>query len=264
MFKNSTAECETKLKVAWVKLQGMNFQALVTETEAHDIVQKVLDAALSTLSPTASVGGVTVNVGDRLTNLLSSHCFLYFSAGDRFRYEASKAIASAVQLKMGGTASLHGYSGGDVGALTGQGINLMRKASRYWRSADDVVTSSCVLKKCCGELALLGALGRDAIVDICIATAANFEDPRDLRAVGTSALLRGEADDSDKERELYHGIGGAGMGPSERETARKACYSCLIDAIKASGSDVKNVLHMVERCINTSKDGTFLTMLFDR
>lgn len=163
------------------------------------------------------------------------------------------------------------------------------KACRYWRGLDDVSASSASgtilsspLQKCCAELELLGAAGRDAIVDLCLATADNFAEPKAIKSMGAEDYV--STADEEWERELYHG--GGVFSDDDRMNARRACYRCLIDEIKAvSVSHLKgigagvvtalaasSVIHpdnqtkvitrMIERSVAGSKDPIFIEMLY--
>lgn len=88
------ADIEMKVTVDWSKLELAPFCTLVSTVEEHDKMQRLLDSTLEGISANKSA----VNISDRLTELLSVHCFLYFSAGDRFRYEASKVTSLSFTL----------------------------------------------------------------------------------------------------------------------------------------------------------------------
>jgi hypothetical protein len=286
------AESEMKIAIPWSRLENLTFQSIVSSAECHERIQKLLDATLELIS----VSKLGISIGDRLTDLLSTHCFAYFSAGDRYRYEASKLIAEVVEYKAGssgstsGAVGISGYDVADVESAAGKAISLMMKASRYWRSLDDVTPSMTAgtitpstLKKCCLELTHLGVTGRDAVVDMCLQTADNFVDASTLKAAGSVAYITGAEDDW--ERELYHG---GGVSTAEDKAAgRRACYQCLLEEIKAvavshmkgigggivslsAASSVvppdqqnKVIMRMIERAMAANKDVTFLEMLYD-
>ena len=281
------AETEMKIPVAWSRVDGLTLQALVGSTEAHDKVQKLLDFTLEQIS--GSKLGVTAS--DRLTDLLSAHCFLFFSAGDRYRYEAFKLISEVSTITISGTGAFTlGQNTVDVEGMVNKAVNLMLKASKFWRSLDDVTPSMVggsitfsTLKKCCLELASLGVRGREAVVDLCLSTAANFAESPGLTAAGSGVYAIGG--DEDWERELYHG---GGVSSSEdRLVGRRTCYQCLLEEIKSvSVSHLKGIgaglvsqtaassvvpveqqegvtLRMIERAMGATRDDMFLEMLWE-
>ena len=279
------AEAEMKISVAWSRLDGLTLQYFVCSMEAHEKIQKLLDHTLEQIS--ASKLGMTAC--DRLTDLLSTHCFLFFSAGDRYRYEAFKLISELnTTMKSGSGTFIPGQNSIDVDTIASKAISLLLKASKYWRSLDDVTPSMVggsitfsTLKKCCLELATLGVTGRDAIVDICISTAGNFSDAQAVMTAGSGVYAVDINDDW--ERELYHGLGVSSS--EDRLSGRRACYQCLLEEIRSihvshlkgigagvvsdiAASSVVSVeeqekvtLRMIERAIGASRDNLFLEML---
>ncbi|GMH52295.1 hypothetical protein TrLO_g7231 [Triparma laevis f. longispina] len=193
--------------VDWGALSGATFKAWVVDREVHEVIKSVLTGITSYTRDANSNNGDFES--DKLANALSHQCYLYFSSGDRLSYEGFKLCST------GG-----GQNAGRAGVL-------LRKAARFWKSANVVCAQNSSFDRAIDALFNIRAV--EGIVDVTIATAANFggtvkgsgaEDDEGDASVDVPGLF-------EWEQGIYSGVG-TGTGGSTSEDARKKCYAVMI------------------------------------
>ena len=209
---------------------------------------------------------------------MSENCFFYFSSGDKYAHDAQISYNKLINdLKAA-------ISRNDPHLIkqAKDAISLLIKASQYWQSLSDVSGSSeGTLSTYCTLLMTLGEVGRNGVVDLCLATTRNFSNCRiDETGFGSIRKKIGDGDFSPYEsRNLYHL--GRILDPQDMESGCKACFNVLLDqmmAFNAAHIDSLNgdnkafaIMQMIDRALNARElkdDQTqmkvFQEMLCDR
>lgn len=176
---------------------------------------------------------------------ISTNCYYYFSAGDRYAYDALKEeeiIRSLLPTVIGSGSGLGfgqsfgmGTNGSNLDLLNSHMkacVDLWINAVKDWTSPEFVLsgtpsggksTEETELNRICSTLSNLGGYCCGAIVDICLTAAKNFHSSQ------SSVSPYSSASDVDWDHEIYHGR--PMLTDSVLDQAKKACYTCLIKQI---------------------------------
>jgi hypothetical protein len=256
-----SAQEERALRVPWSSLAKLSFKSLVISQGVHDKVKKML---VDLIGGACKVGKVAI--ADQMTARLTAECYQYFSAGDRYSYEASRSL-DALKINLSSPVS---RISPEITYQVSSCIELLSRAARFWRSIEDVkdgisLTSAgeslSVLSKSCTLLRTFGEVGRVGVVTLCTAAAKNFERAERTDSVTSSYSLapnfsspnpslltngggagntsRGCDSVEDWDRNLYHG--GSVLTENDCIEGRKACYECLLKQIMAVKSSPSNL-----------------------
>jgi hypothetical protein len=237
-----------RVDVPWREFEGISFRTLVVSASTHDRIKRVMGALIVRLNK--STDATVANAVDHVVNRLTDECFLYFSAGDRYGFEASKLVENIEKSieehsKHGSQDSSHQFLRA-IEAETDLLTVLLLKASAYWRSLSNVRDTNvsgdvqfCELTTYCNALAKFGDAGRIGLVKLCLAVAAHFMPASVDGQPGYSqnglvvSRVPGKDDFSTKnismaswERWLYHA--GTELTGEQRQAGLQALYSCLI------------------------------------
>eukprot|EP01041_Mallomonas_annulata_P001647 gene1647-3186_t len=232
-------EKDFAVPVNWDKIAGLTYQSLVTSLSSHDSIRMVITDLLNL--PTAILSPATADI---IMSQLCTHCYLFFSAGDRFAYEASTVLAMAQNAPRNSPER-------DTNVAIA--VSLFLQAARYWTSPSNVIGENADLWMTCRKLLHMGPIGRDGIVDICIVATQNFGamksgwlaihnggggSPQAMprtSSLSTSTTLDGSTSSSTSphawEKGLYHG--GSATDEEESLQARREVYICLLHELKA-------------------------------
>jgi hypothetical protein len=245
-----------KVDVPWRDLESTSFKTLVVSATVHDKIKRMMAALIVKLNKSSDQ--TVANSVDHVVNRLSDECFLYFSAGDRYGFEATKLVESIEksieqQSKHGTQDSSYAFSK-STEAETELLTVLLLKASAYWRSLSNVrdlgLASGdqfCELSTYSNALAKFGDAGRLGIVKLCLAVASHFLSSTDgsdafrdglvISAHGrddglfASSSSRSALSMASWERWLYHT--GAELSADQRRQALDSVYACLLSHIGA-------------------------------
>ena len=243
--------------VSWAKLKSRTFKAIVCNSTLHKDIKTILFGVLSRAtkddpSPTG------LHLAQELTNELSENCFLFFSSGDKYAHDAQISYNKLTNdLK-----SAISRNDPQLIKQAKDAISQLIKASQYWQSLSDVTGSSeGTLSTYCTLLMTLGEVGRNGVVDLCLATTRNFSNSRiDETGFGSIRKKIGDGDFSPYEsRNLYHldRI----LDPQDMESGCKACFNVLLDqmmtlnAVRVDNFNGDNnlfaIMQMIDRALNT-------------
>jgi hypothetical protein len=190
-----------------------------------------------------------LHLAEELTKELSSNCFLYFSSGDKYARDANKSYSDLMRdLK---TA----ISRNDPQILmqAQETINLLISASQYWQSLSDVGSeANGTLSTYCEMLMTLGELGRNGVVDLCLATSRNFKVSRvEDNILNANRKKIGDGDVSlNLDRNIYHL--GRVLDAEDLKAGCTACFNVLLDQI------------MSLKAVNTKDNEFFMIQMIDR
>jgi hypothetical protein len=119
-------------------------------------------------------------------------------------------------------------------------VQLLLSAAKYWRSLDAVQGEESELWRKCTTLLGLEAIGREGVVDVCLAAAANFTASGSAGMTNELSSLPFVPEGSvGWEMQLYRES--VALGEAERKAAEEACYLCLIQHIMTVGTDVRRL-----------------------
>lgn len=148
------------ISIPWECVKNLTFSSIVLSSPAQDAMKSMIQTVLNRLPS----GGV-----EPILALVDSHCFMYFSAGDRLSLEASRMLDSASQLSSDTDTQQRN-------TLISSAINKLLQACVYWQSRASVDGESSALGRAISKLgALGGVLALDGIVDVGLRTADNFK-----------------------------------------------------------------------------------------
>ena len=259
--------------VSWGKLKMRTFKAIVCNSSLHKDIKTILFEILSKATKNdPSPNGL--HLAQELTNELSENCFLYFSSGDKYAHDAKISYNKLTnELK-----SAISRNDPQLIKQAKDAINLLIKASQYWQSLSDVSgNTDGTLSSYCTLLMTFGEVGRNGVVDLCLATTRNFSTTRvDETAFGPSRKKIGDGDFSPYEsRNLYHL--GRILDPEDMEDCSKACFNILLDQMMMLNSaavdstfdkdgNVNAIMQMIDRALNTRelKDDQIQMKLFQQ
>ncbi len=250
-------------------LNNFTFRSIVVLPKLHDQIKKVIQQLIHNLIRTKKS-----DLADRAMSWLASNVYHYFSAGDRFTFEATKQLDVISRAKQ---TNDHSISSNDVNTLTTQCIKLFHNAVAYWNSPEYVVGDQSELVSTCASLLSLGPLGRDAVVDLCLKASSNF-------SVSSTSSVNDVSTNHVWDAALYHG--GSVLTDRDRANAISACYECLIKQILWLGSKQSMIgsgvlvsdsmaaaspaeieqetLRMIKRAVTGSDDVKFHERLYSR
>ncbi|GMI13926.1 hypothetical protein TrVE_jg903 [Triparma verrucosa] len=196
-------ELEGVPNVDWGALSGATFKGWCVDREVHEVIKAVLTGITSY---TRDVNSNSNFESDKLANALSHQCYLYFSSGDRLSYEGFKLCSSS----------------GDAGRA---GV-LLRKAARFWKSPNVVCAPNSSFDRACDALFNIRAI--EGIVDVVIATAANFGGT--IKGSGAEDDEGDASIDAPGQFDWEQGIysNSTSGGGSSSEEARRKCYAVMI------------------------------------
>lgn len=243
--------------VSWSKLKCRTFKAIVCNSGLHKDIKTILFGVLSkaTKDDPSATG---LHLAQELTNELSENCFLYFSSGDKYAHDAQISYNKLTNdLK-----SAISRNDPQLIKQAKDAIDLLIKASQYWQSLSDVSgNTDGTLSAYCTLLMTFGEVGRNGVVDLCLATTRNFSTSRiDETAFGPIRKKIGDGDFSPYEsRNLYHL--GRILDPKDMEDGCKACFNVLLDQMMILNSasidstfdkdgKVFVIMQMIERALN--------------
>ena len=213
-----TMQIDYAVIIPWNKLDGLTFHSLVTSVSAHETIRALITTILcqpsTKLSTTAS---------DFMISQLDNYCFMYFSVGDKYAYEASKYITNALNSTRNSPECLEN---------TRVACSLLVRAAKYWLSLSTVSGTESDLYILCKKLCSIGEMGGLGAVDLCLAAAENFGGSLVMpsadakRHSSPNGSLSSASTAEDWERGLYHG--GCVEGEQMRLDARLSCYKCIL------------------------------------
>jgi hypothetical protein len=265
-----TVEHDWKVNIRELSdLNNFSFRSIVVLPKLHDQTKRVVQQLIHTL-----IRSKKTDLADRAIDWLSREVYHYFSAGDRYTFEATKRLDVISRMKQ---TNDHSISSTDADALISECIKLFHNAVSYWNSPEYVVGDQSELVTTCASLLSLGPLGRDAVVDLCLKAASNFSQ---VSSVSAREYSGGNAWDS----ALYHG--GSVLTDRDRSNSITACYDCLIKQILWLGSKQSMIgsgvlvadsmaaatpaqieqetLRMIQRAVSKSDDVKFHERLYLR
>ena len=170
-------------EVEWGLLHGVTVAQLVQTSEGQDRIETLLNALVSSNKSLSTAQVKPANDADELVNLFATQCYLYYSPGSRLAYlgfrDANEALSCAP-------------SSPRRTALTNQAVAYFKRATSFWYSAPMVsgrtlhskdkesyydmavraLQFDSPLATAASKLLQLGDVV--ALVDVCLATAANF------------------------------------------------------------------------------------------
>jgi hypothetical protein len=225
------------VRVQWAKLGDITFRSLVVSARVHENVKKLVTTLINDLTQSGSPAAV-----EGVIDWLSKECSFYFSAGDRCSYEATRLLASLQQeiKSMSGAGVAGSRQWSQMQGQVQHCVQLLLGAAKYWRSLDTVQGEESELWRKCTALLGLEAIGREGVVDVCLAAAANFttsESPGMTNELsGLPFVPEGSVG---WETQLYRES--VALGEAERKAAEEACYLCLIQHIMTVGTDVRRL-----------------------
>jgi hypothetical protein len=256
---------DRRFDVKWSELaDGKTFFQLVVHRPYHDTIKEVLRKLVCNQD-----SGVDTT---QTTKDLEKLCFHYFSAGDVYLHEGNRYLKMALSHPKGSRARE---------SDTVEAVKKLCLAAKYWSHMKDIESSSSKpsrLTEICEDLVKLDENGREGVVSLCMATAANFgggnEDRGALHAAGKRA----------KEnwiKNLYHS--GSVVAEIDKEKARRMCYQTILDTLKKLMTNWHQNLigrgvldhdalqpeeyffltNMLEFALHEAKDEVFHTMLYD-
>lgn len=249
-----------KIPINWIDLGNISFRSLVVSSNVHDKIKRLLHNVIYQLGKSSEKRNE--KIADELTKKLTDDCYLYFSAGDGFVYEAAK-LMELMRIELANNPT------GSSSVLKSQAdglIYLLLQASKYWVSLtdvkDDAGQDKSQLTLYCNMLSQLGSVGALGIVYLCLYVAKNFESDNKVSAD------EGIAAGNDWERNLYHR--GEVLSDTDKNHGRELCYRCLIRylemALQSSTSslsaDDKTAKLMVEKILEISSDPLLRDMVY--
>lgn len=213
-------------------LNGCTFRAIVVLPKVQEQTKRSLHELINAL-----VHSDRVHLAREATDILSSECYHYFSRGDRYSYEAAKALEDLRKLR---ASSTEGQSSASprVMELLSTCVRSYIQASAFWNSPEYVLGEHSELSSACAALVDLGDLGRDAVVEVCLTAAENFR-PATVTTAATGSRghtqSAGGNGNAPWDANRYHG--GSVTTEAMRTQCFDACYRCLVDVIATYGSN---------------------------
>lgn len=179
----------TAAKIPWNSLAGAPLWQIVSGGDEH---RKASSLLADLVGPR---GGLPADARDAYARELAEGCPTFFSPGDQRAFEGVELLRRAGQAYRGG--GVGGGRGGGAGILivpakglraseeecARQGAALLGEAAKEWRG-ERALGEDGQLSRACTALAELGRL--EAVVDVCMTCAQNFEDPRQSSASSNS------------------------------------------------------------------------------
>ena len=202
---------------------------------------------------------------DKVTKSLKEKCFNFFSIGDVYEYYGTKYLQLAKAAPS---------ESSEREKQTKCAVRELCEAAKYWRSKGDVESDGlemCPLERHCEDLLLLGKVGQEGVVSVCITAAKCFNgDDSATPRVLLSSRPR------DWEENLYHG--GSVNDPQTCCELSKACYRRLIANIEKVNDSVglgggvrrndsiqssRNASIMIYQAVDLTKDPIFHNELYE-
>lgn len=255
-----TMSDQYNIRFDWSVIGDISFRTLVVSPSIHDRIKRVINALISEVSISEKT-----QIADRVIDWLSNECYHYFSAGDRYVYEASKLLDALQKLLTGdqatnGTvfsrsvAKEGGVKQGEINSLSASCVQLLCSAAKYWHTLESVDAGSdeVLNTKCSQLLGLNNDIGRDGVVDLCLQVADNFRIKStagitnrvfssrilsDVHSTNSDAVA--VLDNTSFDSGFYHG--GGVLTDADRAQGIKSCYTCLINHIVAVGRDIPHL-----------------------
>ena len=267
-----------KVPINWSELGYISFRALVVSPNIHDKIKKLLHTVIYQLCKSSDKRNEQI-VND-VTKKLTEDCYLYFSAGDRFSYEAAKQMeimrielinnpmiqSTSLSLSTTSTSDMN------IKSQTEGLIYLLLKASKYWVSLTDIKDEGAdqnnvsQLTLYCNMLNQLGNIGALGIVHLCLSVAKNFDAHVNL-PTSSETITNIDIDDSSSyssssaewEKYLYHM--GSILTDNDKKEGKELCYRCLIKylelALKSTTATV-----MIDKILELSQDVVLREMVY--
>lgn len=267
-----------KLSISLVELADLTFRSLVGLPKAHTSVKKILHEVIQAMA-TATQD----RLSDEIIETLSRDCYHYFSAGDRYSFEAFRLVDAVNRCKASpGSAIAPGMStdGRDLHELASKSVDYFLKAASSWNSLEDVVGDRSELQQSCSALQSIPPVGYAGIVDVAMKAASSFRalslgvdqvslpGSRFADIASPSASSSGGGPASTWDKNLFHG--GSVLTPSDAALCVSACYNCLVQQIMWVGAQsmvdkrAATMTSMVQRAVHATDDVTFHEMLFTK
>jgi nuclear pore complex protein Nup155 len=240
-------------EVEWGSMHGLTVSQLVQTRDGQDRIEKMLNNLVTSTADYNYGLAEPSAEADQLASEFADQCYLFFSPGSRYAYLGFSMGRRALVCAEGSVRRLE---------YTAMATKHFQKAAKHWHSANLVTgrtlnTRSQVgykeISKAAYEggspvakaVSILADLGEaDAIVDVCLITAANFETAPLMAMV---AVEQGQSRAFAWENDLYHrrqqaqqesssaleGAGSTPVSPSSRSltmgtsvTAKDAITTC--------------------------------------
>lgn len=236
--------------VLWEKLSSKSFKAIVCNSSLHkngNIKEMIISVLKKATENDLTSSGL--RLAEELTRELSRDCFLYFSSGDKYAQDAKERYKNL--MKEFKTA----ISRNDPQILkkAQETIDLLINASQYWQSLSDVGSgANGTLTTYCEMLMTLAEVGRNGVVDLCLATSRNFRSSRIEDSILNANLKKiGDGDVSfNVDRNIYHL--GRVLDADEMLEGCTACFNVLLDQV------------MSLKAVNTNDNEYFMIQMIDR
>jgi Nup133 N terminal like len=168
-------------EVEWGLLHGIQFAQLVETPWGQERIENVLNKLVTSTEKSMSHSADANN----LAEMLSEHCYHFFSSGNRDAFLGFQAAHEALALPVGHPRRK---------LRTAEAADFLLKASRFWHSptlitgqllqtqdsekftavAERAIQQNSPLAKACACLVELESVG--SVVDVCLATASNFSE----------------------------------------------------------------------------------------
>eukprot|EP00981_Chlorochromonas_danica_P004316 scaffold867_cov176-Ochromonas_danica.AAC.3 len=236
---------EWNLPISLVELADCTFRSLVVLPRMHSHVKKIIQEIIQTVSKIPS----KEQVADELIDLLSRECYHYFSAGDRYSYEAFRLVEIFTKRRKASDETMGNIA--ELNTLAARSVDYFVKAAATWNSVEDVMGDRSDLQQACTALLSLGSVGYQGIVDIALKAANSFRvwttssdhisvstslgRPPSSSAAPSSSSAGANQPVSSWDTSFFHG--GSILTASDASLCVDACYRCLVQQISWVGSE---------------------------
>jgi nuclear pore complex protein Nup155 len=226
-------------EVEWGLLHGLTIAQLVLTRDGHERMESLLNSliALSTDSVVAQATGFPPSAeASQFTNVLTEHCYHFFSPGSRFAYLGFRSSTDALACPPGTSRRKTRQE---------EAVKFLRRAALHWNSPPLITGRILRTKEREGyedmasrayqfdsplakAVSLLVELEEvSGVVEICLLTAANFASKAPGIMVEASDLMHPEYTSKDLfpwEKGLYHKrrTGSQSNGTSDRSSGTSA------------------------------------------
>lgn len=197
-------------EVEWGSMHGLTVSQLVQTRDGQDRLEKMLNNLVtSTADYNYGLSEPSAET-DQLATEFADQCYLFFSPGSRYAYLGfsfgQRALAcsegSARRLELTATATKHFLRAAkhwhSPSLVTGRSLHI-RSQEGYEQVAKEAYAGGSPVAKAASVLADLGEV--DAVVDVCLITAANFGMVQPMAIV---AVDHPESKAFVWENDLYH------------------------------------------------------------
>lgn len=243
------------VQVSLVDLAEITFRSLVVLPKVHSSVKKILHEVIQGLAKGDPL------VADEVISCLNRDCYHFFSAGDRYSYEAFRLVDAVTRRQALNETNLQGMK--EVDSMSSKCVDNFIRASSSWQSVEDVVGERSDLLQACTAMQSLGPLGYNGIVDIALKVADAFKS---ISAESTlpGSPMRGQQGSAPWDASFFHG--GSVLTKEDANLAVQAAYKCLVQQISYVGVKAGHAaqLAMVQRAVANSDDVVFHEMLYGR